>query len=210
MATPVQDISALNSTRLKGGADVYSTAGIVADASIVSEDQNYGGSRRRTYGDGRQWCPIQTATPSTLTNGQYWIEVIAGVSYIRFVDHAGQVQTLAPSATSIVTPTLLSVGANTLASVNVDLIGVASWYVGLTKGGQRALYRVDIGHNGTSLADATTTQITVSGGVVMGSVDVTLTATLTGTGVTQMMNLIATPASTNWYAYARDDVQVPA
>lgn len=206
----IRDNSTSTAQRISTGTDIYSTDAVVPNAAVISEDQNYGVPQRRTYGDGRQWAPFLLATPGTPVAGQYWLEKVGPNHYLRFVDTTGAIQTIQPSAATVIIPVSLNVGANTLASIRVDDIGMATWYVGLTKNTVRALYRVDVAHNGTAAADATAAQIMVTGGVNTGTVDVTFSQTLTGTGVSQQLNLIATAATSGWSAYARDDVQVPA
>lgn len=210
MSTPVVDNSTSTTQRVGTGTDIYSTDAVVVATYPVSEDQNYGVPVRRTQGDGRQWAPFLLATPGTLVAGQYWLEKVGPNHYLRFVDTTGAIQTIQPSAATVIVPVNLNVGANTLASIKVDDIGLATWYVGLTKGSVRALYRVDVVHNGTTGADASTGQIMVTGGVNTGTVDVTFSYTLTGAGTSQQLNLVATAATSGWSAYARDDVQVPA
>lgn len=209
MGTTVRDIAGGNAVRIKAKTDVYSTSVTVADTFPISEDQNFGQARRRTYGDGRQWSPILTATPGTLVPGQYWFERVAGVDYLKFVDTTGVVRTIVPGAGAGVTPVSLSVGANTIASFNTRVIGLATFYVGVTKGAARGFYRVDLGHDGQTAVDATTTQMTVTGGVVVGSIDPVFSRTLTGTGVNQVVNLILTPTVSGWSSFTSPDLQVP-
>jgi hypothetical protein len=85
-------------------------------------------------------------------------------------------------------------------SVLVQKYAGALWELTLTKGIAKRQIRVNVWHDGSATVAATTPVWNVDGGAAQGTVDVAITATLTGSGATQALNLVCTPSSTGWTA----------
>jgi len=208
---PVIDIKGSGALRAKtslaaGPADEFSSNIVINDDGILHQLSNYGTRVYAVKGDGRVNVPIDLAVPTSIAPGDIYLYRLLGVDYLVYIDSAGVPQLLAPGAAPLPAPTLIPLNplpaTNTLTSVVVDTVGVQYWslvYYNTTLGYRHA-FSVQAGHDGTSLADATTTQLNMVGGVAVGLFDVTTTLTLTGVGPAQLMNLVATTISAGWSA----------
>lgn len=99
-----------------------------------------------------------------------------------------------------ITP-VVGVGPTVIDQVLTDVYGSVHWDVVFFRAdGQRSRFAVDAVHDGNGSTDATAISWEVSGGAVTGpTVDqVTLTTALFGTGVVQVMQLIATSSVGVW------------
>jgi hypothetical protein len=195
----------LNTSPAAGPADRFSSETVINPDGIVREIANDDLPVNRVLGDGRQYMPIQLATPASYSPGQFWLEKIAGITYIVFVDDAGVLQTVTGGGGSVPTPTIvpLTNGVPTqIASVVVDAVGTIEWGVNLYKAAtaQRTHFRLVGAHNGTTGADATITQLNQQSTISFGVLDVVLSLTLTGFGPAQTMNLVGLASSVNWIA----------
>ncbi len=213
--TPVKDVRGLGTGRLKtssaaGPADRFSSQSLINAEGVIQQLENNGVAKFKVRGDGRRNGGILTATPSVLTPGDYYIKTVAGIDYWVFVDTAGVEQLIAP--TSPVTYPLTIVGANYIETFPVDTVGVVRRSIALVKvtTGQRHSYEVAMGHDGTTSADATVANLTLTAGIAIGALDVTFNADLLGTGGSQVMRWFATPASLGWsVVYSPDALVAP-
>jgi len=206
----VRDIRGLGMLRRKaatsqGPADAFDSATTIDPTGLVREHTNDGTVVDRIYGDGRHFTPIQPATPGgPLVPGQFWLEQQGSDTFLFFVDHAGVIQKVVGGG-GLPTPSIINLTSGvptTIATVNVDSVGVIEWGLALYKEatGQRHHFRLVGAHDGTNVADATTTQLNQQGTISFGVLDVTLALSLSGTGAGQEMDLDATASSTNWKA----------
>ncbi len=94
---PVNDLKASGALRTKisgtdGPADDFESVTVINPAGVIALVGNQGSARSRIYGDGTKWMPIQSAAPTTLTPGQFFIETVSGVDNWVFVDSFGVAQ----------------------------------------------------------------------------------------------------------------------
>lgn len=195
----------LNDSLAAGPADVFSSEVVIDPSGILHEDENDGSPVSRVLGDGRKWMPIHVATPASYSPGQFWLEKIAGVTYMVFVDDAGVLQTVTGGGGVVPTPSLVALTngvATTITSVVVDAVGTVEWGLNLYKAAtaQRHHFRIVAAHDGTILADAATTQLNLQSTISYGVLDVALSLTLTGAGAAQTMDLVGLASSVNWIA----------
>ena len=206
----VKDIRGVGTMRQKaassaGPADTFSSSNAVAPDDILEETQNNYVPVRRTYGDGRQYTPIQMACPGCTTPGQFWIETVLGVDYWVFVDSTGTPQYMSPSGSGIIpTPTVIALPNGTptvIEMVLADSVGLVEWSAAIYNPtvGYRTHFRLVAAHNGTGLLDATVAQLNQASTVSIGTLPVTLDVQITGSGVGQTMDLVATATEIGWY-----------
>lgn len=94
----------------------------------------------------------------------------------------------------------LSATAYTCDSVLVQAQADAVWELTLTKATAKRTVQVRVWHDGSLSSAATVASWQVSGGSAQGTVDVTISATLSGSGATQAINLVVNAATTGWTA----------
>lgn len=84
-------------------------------------------------------------------------------------------------------------------TIPVDAAGSVTWFITLyNTTGRREVWKVEASHDGYSAADATAVQAERKGmGPNTGFITL-IDVTLTGTGVTQAMNLVVTAGAANW------------
>lgn len=101
--------------------------------------------------------------------------------------------------TKLTTLTLAST-AYTCDSLFVQAQAGGTWQLTLTKGTAKRIVLARIWHDGSLSSAATVASWTVDGGAAQGTVDVTISATLSGSGATQAINLVVNAATTGWTA----------
>jgi hypothetical protein len=125
----------------------------------------------------------------TWLNDQYPSSGVGGGATAAALDRLTKLTTLTLASTSYVCDSLF-----------VQAYDAGEWKIELTKGTAKRSVTVRIWHDGSLSSGATTALWTVDGGAAQGTVDVTISATLTGSGATQAFNLVVNAASTGWTA----------
>ncbi len=191
------------SSTSSGPADSFDSADTIDPTGILTEKKNNGTPKHQVWGDGRHLFPILTAPPAGAVPGNVWLEQLAGVTYLAYVDAAGTPQLLFPAGGLPPSPTiyaLVSGVPTTIATSLVDAVGTIEWGVCFYKpaAAQRTHFRVVAGHDGTTGADATVAQLNEQATISFGALDVTRQIQLNGAGAGQTMDLVVTAGSVGW------------
>lgn len=126
-----------------------------------------------------------------------WLMVNGGDSV---ADSAAPLSPAGLDALTTVTP-LTSASANYVCdSVAVQGYASARWQLDLTKGTAKRSVVVIAWHDGSASAGASNAYWTIHGGGPQGTVDVTISCALTGSGSSQVLELVCNAATTGWTA----------
>lgn len=178
------------SSSLKGPGDEFETLLEIDSDGVVRQASNYGTPVEAVLGDGRHWMPIQSATPTALQPGQFWIETIGSTEYFAFVDANGNPNYLAGGGGTPVGgwtkigPIALTDGVPILCDLNIT--GDAFiWQVHFMNGSSHQLVQILASASGTNSLDYTIypSTITFSHAVTADRTAGTTSLTITASGV---------------------------
>jgi len=204
-----QGVQRPSSAAAAGPADEFASSTTINPAGVLTQQRNNASIVNKILGDGRIVVPIQGSTPGSLSPGQIYLLLSAGVTYLVYVDSTGTPVAVTNGSPAPIVPTIFALTISVpqqLDTVLVDTGGCIQWQCSISDltTGRRAIYNIAVVNDGTNSADAVNAGICVTGGATIGTPDVgsqvTFTVTFTGAGVSQHMNLFVTPSVANLQA----------